>query len=49
LNSKAGRNDIIGLQPSLKDRIYDSNNISTAVTTSQFFMPYYLIRNKENA
>lgn len=35
LNSKVN-----GKQPSLQDRIYDSNSISTAVTTS--FMPSYL-------
>ena len=36
LNSK-----IEGKQPSLTDRIYDSNSISTAITTSNFFMPNY--------
>ena len=41
LNSKGGRNGIEGLQPSLKDRIYDSNGIATCVATSNFFMPNY--------
>lgn len=41
LNSKGGRNGVEGLQPSLKDRIYDSNGISTCVATSNFFMPNY--------
>jgi DNA (cytosine-5)-methyltransferase 1 len=39
LNGKGGRGGVPGLQPSLQDRIYDSNAISTAVTTS--FMPYF--------
>lgn len=41
LNSKGGRNGVEGLQPSLKDRIYDSNGISTCCATSNFFMPNY--------
>ena len=41
LNSKGGRNGVEGLQPSLKDRIYDSNGIATCVATSNFFMPNY--------
>lgn len=41
LNSKGGRGGVEGLQPSLKDRIYDSNGIATACTTSDFFMPHY--------
>ena len=41
LNSKGGRGGIAGLQPSLKDRIYDINGIATACTTSVFFMPQY--------
>ena len=41
LNSKGGRNGIEGLQPSLKDRIYDSNGIATCCATSNFFMPNY--------
>ena len=41
LNSKGGRNGIEGLQPSLKDRIYDSEGIATCCTTSNFFMPNY--------
>lgn len=44
MNSKGGRNGIPGLQPSLQDRVYDSNGIATACTTSPFFMPNYLIR-----
>lgn len=46
LNSKAGRNGIDGLQPSRKDRIYDSNGIATTVATSDFYNPSYLV--KEN-
>lgn len=44
LNSKGGRNGTPGLQPSLKDRIYDSEGIACAVTTSEFFMPLYLVQ-----
>lgn len=39
LNSKGGRAGVEGLQPSLQDRVYDSEAISTAVTTS--FMPSF--------
>lgn len=39
LNSKGGRNGVPGLQPSVQDRVYDSNAISTVVTTG--FMPNY--------
>jgi site-specific DNA-cytosine methylase len=39
LNSKGGRNGIEGLQPSLQDRIYSSDSISVAITTS--FHPSY--------
>lgn len=44
LNSK-----IDGKQPSLTDRVYDTNGISTCVTTTPFYMgnivePYYRIR-----
>ena len=39
LNSKGGRGGVEGLQPSVQDRVYDSQGISTAVTTS--FMPSY--------
>lgn len=42
LNSKGGRNGVEGLQPSLKDRIYDSNGIATCCATSNFFMPNYI-------
>jgi DNA (cytosine-5)-methyltransferase 1 len=35
-----------GVQTSLNDRIYDSNNSGLAVTTSPFFMPNYLVREK---
>jgi DNA (cytosine-5)-methyltransferase 1 len=41
LNSKGGRNGVEGLQPSLNDRVYDSDGIATACTTSPFFMPHY--------
>jgi len=47
LNSKGGRNGIKGLQPSLKDRVYDSDGLSCAIATSQFFMPNYLIRERK--
>lgn len=43
LNSKGGRNGISGLQPSIQNRIYDSNYISTAVTTC--FMPFFTYGN----
>lgn len=39
INSK----DETGKQSSLSDRIYESDAISTAITTSQFFMPNYLL------
>lgn len=44
LNSKGGRNGVAGLQPSVQDRVYDPDGISTAVTTS--FMPNILEKNK---
>lgn len=47
LNSKGGRNGVPGLQPSLKDRIYSANGVSCAVTTSEFFMPCYLVKDKK--
>lgn len=40
LNSKGGRGGIEGLQPSLQDRVYDTDAVSTAVTTA--FMPSIL-------
>ena len=43
LNSKGGRNGIEGLQPSLTDRVYDSNGVATACATSTYFMPGYLV------
>lgn len=48
LNSKGGRNGIPGLQPSLKDRVYSVESVLTAITTSDFFMPMYLIKIKIN-
>lgn len=48
LNSKGGRNGIEGLQPSLKDRIYSTDGIATACTTSTFFMPNYLMEEDMN-
>ena len=39
LNSKGGRKGIDGLQPSIQDRIYSSESVSTAITTS--YMPNY--------
>ena len=39
LNSKGGRNGIPGLQPSIKDRVYDPNGIMPTVATSDFFNP----------
>ena len=44
LNSKGGRNGISGLRPSLKDRVYSVESVSTAITTSDFFFFLYLIR-----
>lgn len=41
INSK----DETGKQPSLSDRIHESDAISTAITTSQFFMPNYMLDN----
>lgn len=43
LNSKGGRNGIDGLQPSLKDRVYDPGGLACAIATSTFFMPIYLV------
>lgn len=48
LNSKGGRNGVVGLQPSLKDRIYDSRGIACAIATAPFFMPNYLIKPKRD-
>lgn len=36
-----------GKQPSLTDRVYDINAVACAITTSQFFMPTYLVGEKE--
>ena len=41
INSK----DETGKQPSLSDRIYESDAISTVITTIQFFMPNYMLDN----
>lgn len=41
LNSKGGRKGIDGLQPSRKDRIYDSNGIAVTIATSDFYNPNY--------
>ena len=41
LNSKGGRKGIDGLQPSRKDRIYDSNGIAATIATSDFYNPNY--------
>lgn len=48
LNGKSGRKGIVGLQPSLKDRLYDSRGIACAIATAPFFMPNYLIKIKED-
>lgn len=40
LNSKGGHAGIEGLQPSVQDRVYDTNSVSVAVTTS--FRPSYV-------
>ncbi len=42
LNSKGGRKGIEGLQPSLQDRVYDSNGLSTSITTS--YLPSVAIK-----
>lgn len=42
LNSKGGRNGVEDVQPSLQNRIYDSEGISPAITTC--FNPYIAIR-----
>lgn len=47
LNSKGGRNGKAGLQPSLTDRIYDTNGVACCITTSSFFMPCYLVNKTE--
>ena len=41
LNSKGGRNGIEGVQPSRKDRIYDSNGLAATIATSEFYNPSY--------
>ena len=41
LNSKGGRNNQEGLQPSRKDRVYDSNGIAPTIATSDFYNPCY--------
>lgn len=43
LNPKGGRGGIEGLQPSLKDRVYDSDAVACALATSDFFNPSYAI------
>lgn len=42
INSKGGRNGIEGLQPSLQDRIYSDEGISTSLTTA--FLPKILVK-----
>ena len=39
MNPKGGRNGIPGLQPSIKDRVYDPTGIMPTVATSDFFNP----------
>lgn len=43
LNSKGGRGGVDGLQPSVQDRVYSSEGVSTAITTS--FMPSIAVNN----
>lgn len=44
-NSKGGRAGIEGLQPSVQDRVYSTDAVSTAITTA--FMPSILVNKKE--
>lgn len=46
LNSKGGRKGKKGLQPSRNDRVY-LPKIATAIATSPFFQPSYLVRIKK--
>ena len=39
LNPKGGRGGVPGLQPSIKDRVYDAEGVMPAVATSEFFNP----------
>ena len=43
LIAKVVEGGVEGLQPSLQNRVYDINGISTAITTAPFFMPNFLI------
>ena len=43
LNPKGGRNGIDGLQPSRKDRVYDSQAIAATIATSEFYNQNYAL------
>ena len=43
--TKCLNSQVNGQQPSLTDRIYDSDYISTAITTAPFYMPNYTVKN----
>ena len=48
LNSKGGRCGILGLQPSINDRVYSVDGIACCIATSVFFNPEIIIKGKKN-